>query len=154
MDLICFVFYLIHSHSKSGDKILSRKESLDSGSEYNSSRYACDLKETLHKMDQHRLSISEYPSIYPLPELPPETISQTGVSSARSKASKYSKNTNKNGTPASGGGSRQIVFMVGGVCYSELRAAEELTAAGGSEVVIGGTSFITPGSFVDDLASI
>ncbi len=126
---------------------------MDSGSEYNSSRYACDLKELLQKMHENTLSIEEYPSIYPMPELPQQTLTQTGISSARYKTSKYSK-TNKNGSSVNSGGSRQIVFVAGGVCYSELRSAEELTAAGGPEVVIGGTSFITPDSFVGDIASL
>jgi len=138
----------------SGDRIAARKEAVDSGSEYNTTRYACDLKDLLQKMQQNKLSLQEYPSIYPMPEMAPETLTQTGVSSARSKTSKYSK-TNKNGVAVnSGKGSRQIVFVAGGVCFSELRAAEELTEAGGPEVVIGGTSFITPGSFVEDIASI
>ena len=106
-------------------------------------------------MSEQKLSFEEYPSIYPMPDegFAQMTISNTGVSSARMKSSKYSK---AKGASSNGkkGGSRQIVFMAGGLCFSELRAVEELMDAGGPEIIIGGTSFITPGSFVKDIASI
>uniref|UniRef100_A0A7S3QD01 Uncharacterized protein n=1 Tax=Chaetoceros debilis TaxID=122233 RepID=A0A7S3QD01_9STRA len=51
-------------------------------------------------------------------------------------------------------GSRQIVFMAGGACYSELRAANELMEKGGPEVILGSTHFIDPSTFVKSIASL
>ena len=51
-------------------------------------------------------------------------------------------------------GGRQIVFMVGGMCYSELRSAREVMVATGTEVVIGSTRCIAPGDFINDLQSL
>eukprot|EP00557_Chaetoceros_sp_GSL56_P014074 CAMPEP_0176483692 /NCGR_PEP_ID=MMETSP0200_2-20121128/4053_1 /TAXON_ID=947934 /ORGANISM="Chaetoceros sp., Strain GSL56" /LENGTH=637 /DNA_ID=CAMNT_0017880109 /DNA_START=201 /DNA_END=2114 /DNA_ORIENTATION=+ len=137
-----------------GERIVARRNVVDSGSEYSSSRYASDLKDLLIKMQEGRLSFDEYPSIYPMPdEGMNSTISSVGVSSVRSKASKYSKSS-KNHVMAPKVGPRQIVFVAGGLCYSELRAAEELMEAGGPEIIVGSTNFTTPESFVRDIASL
>jgi len=136
------------------EKIVARREVVDSGSEYANSRYACDLMAVLQMMGEGRLSLDEYPSIYPMPdEGMTNNISSVGVASVRSRASKYSK-SGKSGTTTVKGGSRQIVFMAGGLCYSELRAAEKLMEDGGPEVIIGSSNFNNPGSFVDDIASL
>jgi hypothetical protein len=81
------------------------------------------------------------------------TVTSVGVSSVRLKASKYSKSS-KGAVMAPKAGPRQIVFVAGGLCYSELRAAEELMEAGGPEIILGSTNFTTPESFVKDIASL
>lgn len=136
-----------------GDRIVARKTVSDnSGSEYSSSRYACDLKEVLQSMAEGQLSIDEYPSIFPLPEDAYATsMTGGGIASVRGTASKYSKG--RGNTVVSRGGSRQLVFIAGGICYSELRACEELMADGGPEVIAGGTNFCSPGTFIESLAS-
>lgn len=137
-----------------GEKIVARRNVVDSGSEYSSSRYASDLKDILVKMQEGKLSFNDYPSIYPMPdEGMTNSVTSVGVSSVRMKASKYSK-ASKGSAGASKGGSRQIVFVAGGLCYSELRAAEELMDAGGPEIIMGSTNFSTPESFVKDIASL
>ena len=45
-------------------------------------------------------------------------------------------------------------LMAGGLCCSELRAAERLMEDGGPEVIIGSSNFNNPGSFVGDIASL
>jgi syntaxin-binding protein 1 len=49
---------------------------------------------------------------------------------------------------------RQIVFMAGGMCYSELRSAREMMNSTGAEIVIGSTRCISPKDFTDDLHSL
>ncbi|CAG8612813.1 15751_t:CDS:2, partial [Gigaspora rosea] len=46
---------------------------------------------------------------------------------------------------------RIIVFVAGGVTYSELRTAYELSEKYNQEVIIGSTHVITPQQFIDDL---
>jgi len=136
------------------ERIVARRAVVDSGSEYANSRYACDLMAVLQMMGEGRLSLEEYPSIYPMPdEGMTNSIASVGVASVRNRASKYSK-SGKNGSTSVKGGSRQIVFMAGGLCYSELRAAEKLMEDGGPEVIIGSSHFNNPGSFVGDIASL
>lgn len=49
---------------------------------------------------------------------------------------------------------RVIVFVAGGLTYSEVRSAYQVSEQLGKDVVIGSTHLITPESFIDDLADL
>lgn len=87
--------------------------------------------------------------------MPDETsrsnLSSAGVGSVRTNASRYG---NKQRITGGGKKTRLIVFVAGGSCYSELRAAQEIMDKGGQEIIIGSNRFVNPSEFIKDLESI
>lgn len=133
-------------------------------SEYSSSRYVCILQTILQDALSGDLSIDDYPSVMPLPDAESMlgSSSKKKVSSVRKdtgKTSKWKKTTTGSGA-ASGGkkkthhGGRQIVFMSGGMCYSELRAARDVMDVTGTEIVVGSTRCIAPKDFINDVYTL
>eukprot|EP00697_Spironema_sp_BW2_P014273 gnl/Spiro4/4676_TR2332_c0_g1_i1.p1 gnl/Spiro4/4676_TR2332_c0_g1~~gnl/Spiro4/4676_TR2332_c0_g1_i1.p1 ORF type:complete len:649 (+),score=182.31 gnl/Spiro4/4676_TR2332_c0_g1_i1:242-1948(+) len=49
--------------------------------------------------------------------------------------------------PAQRGGARLVVFVLGGVAYSELRVVHELSSS--YDIIVGGSSLVTPNNFVE-----
>ena len=58
------------------------------------------------------------------------------------------------GTGTRFSGSRLIVFTVGGMAYSELRVAREVSKKQCREIVTGSTGFLSPSDFLEDLAQL
>lgn len=149
------------SGSFGSEKLVQRRAIVDSGSEYSSSRYACDLKNILLKMREKTLSFDEYPSIFPMPEegsSSGSTMVSGGVGSVRASSSKYSSKNSSRYSKANSSnvgkkfsGARQMIFIAGGACFSELLAAEQMMDDGGSEVILGSTHFCNPEQFVEML---
>ena len=129
----------------------------ENDSEYSSSRYVCLLKAIIESATQGTLSVEEYPSVMPLPDA--EAIlgpSSSSKATSVRKASLPSKWANSSITKGKrkGFGGRQIIFMAGGMCYSELRSAREVMASSGMEVVVGSNRFIKPIDFLGDLKNL
>ena len=111
---------------------------------YDVSRYVPPLKRTVEDLLTSGLSTSEYPFV-----APPDAL----LASARDDASKKKKG---GGGGASGGGvadvpatgRRLIVFVLGGLSYSELRAMHELARAQNREILIGTTAMLTPQTYL------
>jgi syntaxin-binding protein 1 len=110
---------------------------------------------------QGKLSVEDYPSVLPLPDAE-SMLAPTAKAYHKSvrkpmmnafSASTATQSTNVGKKKAASGG-RQIVFMAGGMCYSELRSAREVMNTTGTEIVIGSTRCITPKDFIDDLNSL
>jgi len=134
-------------------------EAVESESEYSSSRYVCLLKNIMEDVTSGNLSVEEYPSVMPLPDddaMPggskTKSVQSVRKASAGSRWAKTSTGAEKGGKKFRGG--RQIVFMIGGVCYSELRAAREVMTSTGTEIVVGSTRCIAPMDFIGDLSSL
>ena len=146
-------------YARLGGKKASSFSEAENESEYSSSRYACPLKSILQDATSGNLSVEEYPSVMPLPD--DNALNQSAmkkVSSVRKAASASNRWGSKTSSSSSSGkrkvGSRQLVFVVGGMCYSELRAAREVMEASGTEIVTGTTNFITPSEFISSLSSM
>jgi Sec1 family len=74
-------------------------------------------------------------------------------SSSLSASSAGSANS-RSGGPIAFSGARHLVFMVGGLCYAEMRVAREVMEVSSREIVLGSTSFISANEFLDDLGKL
>jgi syntaxin-binding protein 1 len=144
----------------------------DDEAEYAASRFVPALKTSLTDMAQEGLSFDAYPSVLPMPEATPASggSSRGGSKSARSgrrgeassarkttgASSKWAKSSggskSGSGGPVRFMGGRHIVFMIGGMSYAEVRAAEEVSVKESREIIIGSTCFVTPAEYMEDLA--
>lgn len=52
-----------------------------------------------------------------------------------------------------GSAQKTLVFMAGGMTFSEMRAAYEISANAGAELILGSTSTLTPAQFLEDMMS-
>jgi syntaxin-binding protein 1 len=148
----------LRSRSSSDDSVDDDEEE----SEYASSRYVPPLKGILKALVSNQLDFQEYPSIIPMP--PSSASSSVGVtSSARSSRKKGGASTDKWGKSNSSGeskgkgsydGGRNIVFMVGGLSFSELRVTRDIMEKQSREIIAGSTKFVSPEEFIDDLKTL
>ncbi|KAG1460623.1 hypothetical protein G6F55_004054 [Rhizopus delemar] len=66
----------------------------------------------------------------------------------------HKKSTGANAAPKPPSGPPVIIFIVGGMTYSEIRSAYELAETFDREVYIGSTHIITPDKFVQDISQL
>jgi syntaxin-binding protein 1 len=132
----------------------------------------------MEELVHNELSMDDYPSVLPMPDMPSTQGgsaasgkrgggggsargSRAGQASSARKAGGPTSRWGKSSTrpaassgPKSFSGGRAIVFMMGGLSYSEMRAARQVMEKESREVVIGSTAFVSPKEFVDDLATL
>lgn len=165
---LCRLFLTLFLLPPSKNKIQS-SGSVDEDSEYASQRYVPALKGIVSELVSNTLSMDDYPSVVPMPVLPSSSKSAASSARRRGKAaeggarknkgatSKWSPTGNAEPTAASGGnfvGNRNLVFMVGGISYSELRVAREVMEKESRELVVGSTAFLNPSDFINELSTL
>ena len=151
---------------------LTSSDSFDEESEYASSRYSPPIKAILSDLATNQLSTDEYPSLIPMP-LSANTQSSV-TASARRRAGKGTEGSlrkskggatdkwNKMGSSATKQtsnatyytGGRNIVFMVGGLSYSELRVGRDIMERESKEIIMGSSKFVNPKEFLEDLHTL
>jgi hypothetical protein len=140
-------------------------------------RYVPALKSILEALSNDELSLEDYPSVTPMPT---PSASQAGRSntargsrkasgaaaSARKNtgaSSKWSANSNAGGPSGSGKrsggpvnflGARNMVFVIGGMCYPEMRVAREVMENEAREIILGSSAFLSANEFLDDLGKL
>lgn len=145
----------------------SRTASQDSEeeNEYTSSRYVPPLKKILKDLVTNQLSIDDYPSVIPMPLIANST--STGIASSARRRGKAEGNNKKKGGatdkwgkkqkgsgPTHYDGGRNIVFMVGGLSFTELRVVRNVMEKEEREIIAGSTKFISPNAFISDLKTL
>ncbi|VEU33572.1 unnamed protein product [Pseudo-nitzschia multistriata] len=144
----------------------NRSSSIDSDAdnEYTSSRYTPPLKRILKDLVTNQLSTQEYPSVIPMPLASNSSSGLASSARRRGKAEsggkrkggtdKWGKKTSKDSGPSHYEGGRNILFMVGGLSYAELRVARNIMEKESREIIAGATKFISPDQFIDDLKTL
>jgi len=140
----------------------------DEDEELVSSRYPPVLKSILNSLvgDGEPLSFSKYPSVVPMPEASASSGTAASarkrgtVGTARKAAATTSKwvssggKAGKKSKHAQFTGGRTLLFMVGGMSYSEISIARDFMQKENCEIVCGSTEFRTASEFIDDLSAL
>ncbi|XP_076010629.1 syntaxin-binding protein 3 [Genypterus blacodes] len=111
------------------------------GETYNLSRWTPVIKDVMEDAVENKLDTKEWPHQSECPA----AWNGSGAVSARQKHKASTQDERRSG-------SRLIIFIIGGMSYSEMRCAYEVTQAVKScEVIIGSSHIVTPSSLLDDI---
>jgi syntaxin-binding protein 1 len=152
---------------REGKKRLKQKPS-GAEDEYELSRFKPVIGQMLEDHISNKLDTSSFPY---LRNAPPEAAPTSSFARSTSSASSVnpppaagslrSQRPNwhraaPSGAPSAREGTKQrlIIFVAGGITYSEMRTAYQIGERLGKEVIIGSTHVITPESFLTNLKSI
>jgi len=112
---------------------------------YDVSRYSPPLKRYVEDLFSSGLSCTEFPFVSP-------PASVVAAAEGSKKATSKSKAPVDPEVPATG--KRLIVFVIGGLSYSELRSMHEVARISGRDIVVGTTAMLTPQSLIIALKNI
>jgi len=137
-------------------KSKDKKKQRNDAPAYDLSRYIPTVKSLAESLVDNSLSATEFP----FTKVQDDTLeaSKVGATSLRKTtqpkwADKENRKSEKPGASNTIGG-RFIIFIAGGMTYSEMRAVYEVTAKHHREVIIGSTSLLTPQTFISELRGL
>nr|XP_060630576.1 syntaxin-binding protein 3 isoform X1 [Anolis sagrei ordinatus] len=122
----------------------SSRRNRSSEETYQLSRWTPIIKDVMEDTIENKLDSKEWPYCSQCPA----PWNGSGAVSARNKPKSSHLDERKSG-------SKLIVFVIGGITYSEMRCAYEVSQAYKScEVIIGSTHIITPKRLLDDIKAL
>ncbi|XP_016886765.1 syntaxin-binding protein 3 isoform X2 [Cynoglossus semilaevis] len=111
---------------------------------YNLSRWTPVIKDVMEDVVENKLDTRDWPH----QSESPAAWNGSGAVSARQKHKASAQDERRTG-------SRFIIFVIGGISYSEMRTAYEVTNAVKScEVIIGSSHILTPNRLLDDIKAL
>ncbi|RKP09734.1 Sec1-like protein [Thamnocephalis sphaerospora] len=121
---------------------------------YELSRYTPEIKKILEAQANGTVNDAEFP--YTREVRPSELNEQAKktVQSLRSTKPSWQKSAQERSEAKPVTGGRLIVFVAGGITYSEMRSVYEVGQKYGRDVLIGSTHIITPKQFMHDLCRL
>jgi len=139
---------LLHG-TASPKKRASPKKTSPTEASYDVSRYEPPLKRHVEDLLTTGLSLTDFPFI-----APPDTIlaSARDATDATKKATKAKGTSSELEVPATG--KRLVVFVLGGMSYSELKSMHQVGRALGREILVGTTAMLTPQGLILGLKAI
>jgi len=144
---------------KQQQKPKEKKKKRDDAPSFELSRFVNNVKVVGEEFLANSLSPDEYPFVKESPSSMKEAI-ETPSSSSQSlrkatqpKWAEKGKRKSEKTTPISSG-ARVIIFIAGGMTFSEMRSAYELAQKHKREVIIGSTHMLTPTMYVESLKSL
>ncbi|KAH9913550.1 Sec1-like protein [Epithele typhae] len=148
-----------------GDKDVKKKikQKTNSEEEYELSRYKPVLRTVLEEHVANKLDPTLFPYVKDSPSAGPTTSSlrsspapsvQPAVSLRSQKPSWHKASRVGGGGGRDDNRQRIIVFVAGGMTYSEMREAYVLSRTLNKDIIIGSTHTLTPRDFVDDLKAL
>ncbi|KAL7409093.1 Sec1-like protein [Mrakia frigida] len=146
---------------REGKKRLKQKPT-GAEDEYELSRFKPVVRSMLEEHVSGKLDPSHFPYLRNAPNEPAPSSSLRGSASSPAPSAAGSLRSQRpnwaraapSGVQREGTKQRLIIFVAGGITYSEMRTAYQVGLALGKEVIIGSTHVITPESFVTDLKAI
>ncbi|KAK9729404.1 syntaxin binding protein 1, variant 3 [Basidiobolus ranarum] len=130
-----------------------KKTSEDGDTPYELSRYTTAVKSIMESLIKCNLDTILYPYVREPEDL--RTFQETQFSATSLRSHKPSWQQNNDGSRGEensyGLTGKLIIFVTGGVTYSEIRSAYEIAKTYQRDVYIGSTHIITPKSFLEDL---
>ncbi|KAF9919446.1 vacuolar sorting protein VPS33/slp1 [Linnemannia zychae] len=122
-----------------------RKRADDEELPYDLSRYVTKLKKVVEEHINGTLDTTVYPYTTEAPTIDSADSTRSLRKAAQPAWEKKRPNVK---------GSRLIVFIAGGVTYSEIRAMYELCQSMGRDIMVGSTDIITPRQFIYSLKDL
>lgn len=152
---------VIKDNSKSSKSRIKQKPTMAEG-EYELSRYKPVIQMMLEEQSSNKLDLTNFPYIK---DMPPEANPSLRASSAQLAASSNPSGSLRSARPTwhkapsarinnTEGKQRFIIFIAGGMTYSEMRCAYTVGQALGKDVYIGSTHVLTPETYCAQLRAL
>ncbi|CAO3658545.1 unnamed protein product [Umbelopsis ramanniana] len=152
---------------KAGEKSLRkksqrRKSSKDQEQPYELSRYVNTVKKVMEANITGTMDAGQFPytrqsdaELHEEGSKPGSAVPATGVSLRTTKPTWSKKTNSMGGTPTRNPtGAKLIIFVAGGMTYSEIRSAYEIGDMHNRDVIIGSSHIITPAGYIQDLSKL